>query len=55
MIRLQQAASNPALLRQPLSEFLDDEGKPLDNYDDSDIMRNVLKFNDVTDVPSKLI
>ena len=53
MIRLQQAASNPALLRQPLSEFLDDEGKPLDNYDDSDIMRNVLKFNDVTDVPSK--
>lgn len=53
LIRLQQAASNPALLRQPLSEFLDDEGKPLNNYDDSDIMLNILKFNDVAEVPSK--
>lgn len=28
-------------------------GKPLNNYDDSDIMLNILKFNDVAEVPSK--
>ena len=54
MIRLQQAASNPALLRQPLAEFLDEDGKPLDFYDDSDIMKNVLKFNDVSEIPNKI-
>lgn len=55
LIRLQQAASNPALLSQPLSDFLDEEGKSLGDYDDSDVMNDIISFNDFNEIPVKFI
>lgn len=55
MIRLQQAASNPGLLRHPLSEFLDDDGNSLGNMDDSDVMKSILRFNDSSEIPPKFV
>lgn len=55
LIRLQQAASNPALLNQPLSDFLDEEGKSLGDYDDSDVMNDIISFNEFNEIPTKFI
>lgn len=55
LIRLQQAATNPALLRQPLSDFLDEDGRVIETYDDSDVMHNILRFYDFDEIPAKFI
>ena len=47
MIRLIQAASNPAMLRIPLQEFIDDEECPQEAFraiDDSDVMKSILEY-----------
>lgn len=52
MIRLMQAASNPALLKQPLSSFAREEGLDLKDFDDNSLIGSILKsYND--EVPSK--
>lgn len=57
MIRLIQAASNPAMLRIPLQEFIDDEDCPQEAFqaiDDSDVMRSILEY-EKTEIPTKYI
>lgn len=57
MIRLIQAASNPAMLRIPLQEFIDDEDCPQEAFqaiDDSDVMKSILEY-EKTEIPTKYI
>lgn len=57
MIRLVQAASNPAMLRIPLQEFINDEDCPQEAFqaiDDSDVMNSILEY-EKTEIPTKYI
>lgn len=57
MLRLIQAASDPAMLRTPLQEFIDDEDCPqevIHSIDDSDVMRAILEY-EKTEIPTKYI
>ena len=57
MIRLIQAASNPAMLRIPLQEFIDGEDCPQEAFqaiDDSDVMKSILEYEN-TEIPTKYI
>lgn len=53
MIRLMQAATNPALLRQPISEFAAIEGVDFSSIkDDSDMLKEILKYSE-NEIPAK--
>lgn len=54
MIRLQQVATNPALLRDPLSSFSEECGADLSSVEaeDASIMRDIMRFYDES-VPAK--
>ena len=53
LIRLMQAATNPALLRQPISDFAAIEGVDFSNIkDDSDMLREILKYSE-NEIPAK--
>lgn len=53
MIRLMQAATNPALLQQPISEFAAIEGVDFSSIkDDSSMLREILKYSD-NEIPAK--
>lgn len=53
MIRLMQAATNPALLAQPLKDFAKIEDVDFDGVqDDSEILREILKYSTV-EIPAK--
>ena len=54
MIRLQQAATNPALLNEPLASFTEETGEDLGTVemDDSSVMKDIMHFYD-GDVPVK--
>lgn len=53
VIRLMQAATNPALLRQPLSEFAKIEGVDFSEVqDDSEMLKEILKYSE-TEIPAK--
>lgn len=53
LIRLMQAATNPALLRQPISEFAAIEGIDFSNIkDDSEMLREILKYSE-NEIPAK--
>ena len=48
-----QAATNPALLRQPISDFAAIEGVDFSNIkDDSDMLREILKYSE-NEIPAK--
>lgn len=54
-IRLMQAASDPSMLKMPLSEFLEDDECPVEDYqaiDDSDILGAILAYEE-KEVPAK--
>lgn len=56
-IRLMQAASDPAMLKVPLRDFIDDEEFPVEVYqtvDDSNVMKSILEY-EVSEVPAKYI
>ena len=54
MIRLQQVATNPALLKEPLSAFSEQYGTDLSNVEaeDANIMRDIMRFYN-ENVPAK--
>ncbi len=53
MIRLMQAATNPALLQQPISDFAEIEGVDFSSIkDDSDMLKEILKYSDY-EIPAK--
>ena len=57
MIRLMQAASNPAMLRTPLNEFLEDDECPLEAYqaiDDADVLKAIIEYEAI-ETPSKFL
>ncbi len=57
MIRLMQAASDPAMLRTPLRNFFEDEEFPIEAYqsiDDSDVLKSILDY-EAKEVPAKYI
>lgn len=57
MIRLIQAASNPAMLRIPLQEFIEDEEYPQEAFqaiDDSDVMKAIFEYENA-EVPTKYL
>lgn len=57
IIRLMQAASNPAMLKIPLKEFFQDEQFPLEDYkaiDDSDVLQAIIDYEN-SEIPSKFI
>lgn len=57
MIRLMQAASDPAMLRAPLREFFEDEEFPIESYqsiDDSDVLKSILDY-EASEVPAKYV
>ena len=55
LIRLMQASTNPALLRQPLSEFASIEGVDFDAIqDDTTMLNEILRYSDA-EVPAKYI
>lgn len=55
LIRLTQAATNPALLLQPLSEFMDTEGVAADSIcEDATMLREIANFSN-TEIPAKYI
>lgn len=54
-IRLMQAASDPSMLKMPLSEFLEDDECPVEAYqaiDDSDVLGAILAYEE-KEVPAK--
>ena len=56
-IRLMQAATDPAMLRVPLKEFLKEEDCPVEEYqaiDDSDVLNSILDY-EATETPAKYI
>lgn len=57
MIRLMQAASDPAMLRTPLNEFLEDDECPLEAYqaiDDADVLKAIIEYEAI-ETPSKFL
>lgn len=57
MIRLMQAATDPAMLIKPLTEFIDEDGYPDEAeraVDDSEIMKYILNYSEI-EVPTKYI
>ena len=57
MIRLMQAATNPAMLKAPLKEFFEDEEYPIEAYhaiNDSDVLKSILEY-EAHEVPAKYI
>ena len=57
MIRLMQAASDPAMLRAPLRNFFEDEEFPIEAYqsiDDSDVLKSILDY-EANEIPAKYI
>lgn len=57
MIRLMQAASDPAMLKTPLRDFFEDEDFPVETYqaiDDSDVLKSILDY-EANEVPAKYI
>ena len=57
MIRLIQAASDPAMLRAPLQNFFEDEDFPIEEFqsiDDSDVLKSILDY-EATEIPTKYI
>lgn len=57
MIRLMQAASDPAMLRAPLHNFFEDEEFPIEVFqsiDDSDVLKSILDY-EATEIPAKYI
>lgn len=53
MIRLMQAATNPALLQQPLSEFAKIEGVDFSGVqDDSEMLKEILRYSS-NEIPAK--
>lgn len=57
MIRLMQAASNPAMLKTPLRSFFEDEEFPIEAYqsiDDSDVLKLILDYEE-NEIPEKYI
>ena len=57
MIRLMQAATNPGMLSNPLSFFLEDEEIPQDVYgliDDENIMKDIMLYSN-NETPAKFI
>jgi len=54
VVRLMQAATNPALLRQPLEDYFRAQGlgDELD-IDDAEIIRKIFNYSDLTDAPPK--
>lgn len=57
MIRLMQAASDPAMLRAPLHNFFEDEKFPIEEFqsiDDSDVLKSILDY-EATEIPAKYI
>lgn len=57
MIRLMQAASNPAMLKAPLHDFFEDEEFPIEAYqaiDDSDVLKSILDY-EANEVPAKYV
>ena len=56
-IRLMQAASDPAMLREPLNDFFEDEDVPIEEYqviDDSDVLKSILEYEN-NEVPAKFV
>jgi SNF2 family DNA or RNA helicase len=57
LVRLMQAASNPAMLKTPLQEFLDYEDCPREAYqaiDDTDVLNEILDY-ELVENPAKYI
>lgn len=55
MIRLMQAATDPAMLRIPLLEFVEDDECPIEAYqaiDDTDVLKAIMDY-ETQEVPSK--
>lgn len=53
-IRLMQAATNPALLKQPLEYFFAEQGIQNDLYiDDSEVINKILRYQELEPVPKK--
>lgn len=53
MIRLMQAATNPILLKQPLSDFVENENISISNIENDDsVLQTILKYS-TNDVPAK--
>lgn len=58
MIRLIQAASDPAMLRAPLQNFFEDEDFPIEEFqsiDDSDVLKSILDYEATEKIPTKYI
>ena len=56
-IRLMQAASNPAMLKNPLSEFFAGEDLPIEAYqaiDDSNVLKSILDY-EANETPAKYV
>lgn len=57
IIRLMQAASDPAMLKAPLRDFFEDEDFPIETYqaiDDSDVLKSILDY-EANEIPAKYI
>lgn len=57
VIRLMQAASDPAMLRAPLRDFFEDEDVPVESFqaiDDSDVLKTILDY-EKNETPAKYI
>ena len=55
LIRLQQAATNPLLLRQPLSDFLEGEQIFSDNITEDTVMLNEILNYEKHEIPAKFV
>lgn len=55
LVRLMQAATNPILLRQPLSEFASIEGFDFNEVQDDSVMLNEILRYSVAEVPAKYV
>ena len=57
IIRLMQAASDPAMLKSPLRNFFEDEEFPIEAYqsiDDSDVLKSIIDY-EANEVPAKYV
>lgn len=56
-IRLMQAASDPAMLKEPLHNFFEDEEFPVEDYrsiNDSEVLKSILDYEE-NEIPAKYI
>jgi len=55
LIRLQQVATNPALLKKPLTDFIDDFGDSFNEIaeDDNNVVKDIIRFYNDEEVPAK--